>query len=216
MNKKVFYAILICVIIAGAIVIATMGLKTDITYSKNVRLDIYLGNEYTKEDIEQVAKEVFGNERMLVQQIEYYGDMFSITISQEVEEIDNKIEQLTNKLNEKFSLELKKENIAKVYQPHIRLSSVLMPYLLPIAISMIVVLAYVMIRFRKIGVWKTLALYVLTAAASELLYLSILAICRIPINRLVTPIGLAIYAIVITIITAKQEKKLTTYQEENK
>ncbi len=216
MNKKVFYAILICVIIAGAIVIATMGLKTDITYSKNLRLDIYLGNEYTKEDIEQVAKEVFGNERMLVQQIEYYGDMFSITISQEVEEIDNKIEQLTNKLNEKFSLELKKENIAKVYQPHIRLSSVLMPYLLPIAISMIVVLAYVMIRFRKIGVWKTLALYVLTAAASELLYLSILAICRIPINRLVTPIGLAIYAIVITIITAKQEKKLTTYQEENK
>ena len=212
MNKKVFYAILICVIIAGAIVIATMGLKTDITYSKNLRLDIYLGNEYTKEDIEQVAKEVFGNERMLVQQIEYYGDMFSITISQEVEEIDNKIEQLTNKLNEKFSLELKKENIAKVYQPHIRLSSVLMPYLLPIAISMIVVLAYVMIRFRKIGVWKTLALYVLTAAASELLYLSILAICRIPINRLVTPIGLAIYAIVITIITAKQEKKLTTYQ----
>lgn len=216
MNKKVFYAILICVIIAGAIVIATMGLKTDITYSKNLRLDIYLGNEYTKEDIEQVAKEVFGNERMLVQQIEYYGDMFSITISQEVEEIDNKIEQLTNKLNEKFSLELKKENIAKVYQPHIRLSSVLMPYLLPIAISMIVVLAYVMIRFRKIGVWKTLALYVLTAAASELLYLSILAICRIPINRLVTPIGLAIYAIVITVITARQEKKLTTYQEENK
>lgn len=216
MNKKVFYAILICVIIAGAIVIATMGLKTDITYSKNLRLDIYLGNEYTKGDIEQVAKEVFGNERMLVQQIEYYGDMFSITISQEVEEIDNKIEQLTDKLNERFSLELKKENIAKVYQPHIRLSSVLMPYLLPIAISMIVVLAYVMIRFRKIGVWKTLALYVLTAAASELLYLSILAICRIPINRLVTPIGLAIYAIVITIITAKQEKKLTTYQEENK
>ena len=42
MNKKVFYAILICVIIAGAIVIATMGLKTDITYSKNLRLDIYL------------------------------------------------------------------------------------------------------------------------------------------------------------------------------
>ncbi len=216
MNKKVFYAILICVIIAGAIVIATMGLKTDITYSKNLRLDIYLGNEYTKEDIEQVAKEVFGNERIIVQQIEYYGDMFSITISQEVEEIDNKIEQLTNKLNEKFDLKLEKENITKVYQPHIRLSSVLMPYLLPIAISMIVVLAYVMIRFRKIGVWKTLALYVLTAAASELLYLSILAICRIPINRLVTPIGLAIYAIVITVITARQEKKLTTYQEENK
>lgn len=216
MNKKIFYAILICVIIAGAIVIATMGLKTDITYSRNLRLDVYLGNEYTRADIEQVVKEVFGNERMLIQQVEYYGDMFSITISQEVEEIDNKIEQLTNKLNEKLGLELKAENITKVYQPHIKLFSVLKPYLLPLGISMIIILAYVMIRFRKIGVWKTLALYVLTILASELLYLSILAICRIPINRLVTPIGLAIYAIVITTVTAKQEKKLASYQEENK
>ena len=216
MNKKIFYAILICVIIAGAVVIATMGLKTDITYSRNLRLDVYLGKEYTRQDIEPIAKEVFGNERMLVQQVEYYGDMFSITISQEVEEIDSKIEQLTNKLNEKLGLELKKENITKEYQPHIRLFSVLKPYLIPLTISMIVILAYVMIRFRKIGAWKTLALYVLMVLASELIYLSILAICRIPINRLVTPIGLAIYAIVITVITAKQEKKLTTYQEENK
>ena len=216
MNKKIFYAILICVIIAGVVVIATMGLKTDITYSRNLRLDVYLGKEYTRQDIEPIAKEVFGNERMLVQQVEYYGDMFSITISQEVEEIDSKIEQLTNKLNEKLGLELKKENITKEYQPHIRLSSVLKPYLIPLAISMIVILAYVMIRFRKIGAWKTLALYVLMVLASELLYLSILAICRIPINRLVTPIGLAIYVIVITILTARQEKKLASYREENK
>lgn len=216
MNKKIFYAILVCVIIAGAVVIATIGLKTDITYSRNLRLDVYLGKEYTRADIEPVAKEVFGNERMLIQQVEYYGDMFSITISQEVEEVDSKIEQLTNKLNEKLGLELKKESITKEYQPHIRLFSVLKPYLLPLAISMIVILAYVMIRFRKIGVWKTLALYVLMVLASELIYLSILAICRIPINCLVTPIGLAIYVIVITILTARQEKKLAIYQEENK
>lgn len=215
MNKKICYAILICVIIAGVIVIATMGLKTDITYSRNLRLDIYLGKEYTRADIDQIAKEVFGNERILVQQVEYYGDMFSITILQETEELDSKIEQLTNKLNEKLGLELKKENITKVYQPHIRLFSVLMPYLLPLAISMIIILIYVMIRFRKIGIWKTLAIYILTVLASELIYLSILAICRIPINRLVTPIGLAIYVIVITIITAKREKELVVYQEED-
>ncbi|MCI9039365.1 MAG: hypothetical protein HFJ29_05805 [Clostridia bacterium] len=216
MNKKVFYAILICIMIAGAIVIATMGLKADIIYSKNVRLDMYLGKEYNKQDIEQIAKEVFGNERMLVQQVEFYGDMFSITVPQEVEDLDTKVEQLVSKVNEKFGLELKKENITKVYQPKIKLSSVLMPYLLPMAISMVIILIYVMIRFRKIGVWKTLSAYILTALASELIYLSILAICRIPINRLVTPIGLAIYAIVITIVTAKREKQLTAYHEETK
>lgn len=215
MNKKIFYAILICVIIAGAIVIATMGLKTDITYSKNLRLDVYLGKECSRENVEQIAKEVLGNERVLIQQIEYYGDMFSITMSQEVEELDSKIEQLTAQFNEKLGLELKKEDVTKVYQPHIRLSSVLRPYLMPLAISMIIILVYVMIRYRKLGSFKTLALYVLTVLASELLYLSLLAICRIPINRLVTPIGLAIYVIVITVITAKYEKKLDNYQEEN-
>lgn len=216
MNKKIFYAILICVVIAGAIVIATMGLKADIIYSKNVRLDMYLGKEYNRQDIEQIAKEIFGNERMLVQQVEFYGDMFSITISQEVEDLDTKVEQLANKVNEKFGLELKKEDITKVYQPKIKLSSVLMPYLLPMAISMVIILIYVMVRFRRIGVWRTLGAYILTVLASELLYLSILAICRIPINRLVTPIGLAIYAIVITVVTAKREKQLTVYQEETK
>ena len=216
MNKKVFYAILICIIIAGAIVIATMGLEADITYSKNVRLDMYLGKEYTKKDIEQIAKEVFENKRVLVQQVEFYGDMFSITISSEIENLDEKVEQLVNKTNEKLGLELKKENITKVHQPKIRLSSVIMPYLIPMAVSMIIILVYVIIRFRKIGVWRSLGIYIITAILAELVYLSILAICRIPINRLVTPIGLAIYAIVITVITAKQERKLTKYQEETK
>ena len=72
MNKKIFYAILICVIIAGAVVIATMGLKTDITYSRNLRLDVYLGKEYTRQDIEPIAKEVFGNERILWGYVLYY------------------------------------------------------------------------------------------------------------------------------------------------
>ena len=216
MKKKIFYAILICIIIAGVIVIATMGLRTDITYSKNVSLHMNLENEYSKAEVEEVAKEVFAGERMLVQQVDYYKNIFYVTVSQDVENLDGKVEELVNKLNEKFELQLKKENIVKVYQPKIKLSSVLTPYLVPMAISMIIVLAYVMIRFRKIGIWKTLGLYVLIAIVSELLYLSILAICRIPINRLVTPIGLAIYVIVVTTVTAKQEKKLNSYQEENK
>ena len=34
--KKVIYVILICIIVAGIIVTATVGLKADIIYSKNV------------------------------------------------------------------------------------------------------------------------------------------------------------------------------------
>ena len=61
--KKIIYAILICIIIAGIIIIATMGLNVDITYSKNVELDVYLGVVYEDSDIEQIVNEVFPNER---------------------------------------------------------------------------------------------------------------------------------------------------------
>lgn len=213
MKKKIFYAILICIIIAGAIIIGTMGLKADIVYSKNVRIDVYLGKEYNHKEIEQMAKDIFGTNRALVQQVEYYGDMFTLTISQDVENIDEKVDQFTTKINETYELEDETLDTQIVYQPKIKLLSILTPYFIPLVISMIIILIYAIIRFRKIGILKTLALYILTVLASEFVYLSILAICRIPINRLVIPIGLAIYVIVVTVVTANQEKKLTAYHK---
>lgn len=213
MNKKLFYAILICIIVAGAITIVAVGLKADMFYSKNLRIDVYLGKEYNRNDVEQIAKEVFGTNKIMIQQVEYYGDMFSLTIPQDVEDIDTKVEDLNNKINEKYELENKKEDIKINYQPKIKLSGVLIPYLAPLAISMAITLIYAIIRFRKVGILKTVCLYILAILVSEAVYLSILAITRIPINRLVTPIGLAIYAIVITVVTAMQEKKLLAYTE---
>ena len=51
MKKKIFYAILICIIIAGIAVIATIGLKVDIDYSKNIRIDVYLGKTYNQNEV---------------------------------------------------------------------------------------------------------------------------------------------------------------------
>lgn len=214
MKKKICYAILICIIIAGSIVIGTIGLNVDIAYSKNVKIDVYLGKEYNHEEVKQIAKEVFERDRILLQQVEYYGDMFSLTIAQKADEnMDEKIELLNNKINEKYELENKKEDIRVTYQPKIKLSSIITPYIIPLAISVAVILVYTLIRFRKIGIIKTLVFYILTIAASEAIYLSILAITRFPINRVVVPVGLCIYILVITIITAIQEKKLATYRE---
>lgn len=217
MKKAIIYVVMILVIIAAGILINVIGLEADITYSKNIRIDVYLGKTFNSEDIKQITEEVFGNRRILVQQVEYYGDMASITIAQEnVENIDEKIEQLNTKLNEKYELENKAEDIVVTYQPKVKLSSVLKPYLWPIAISSILILIYVMVRFRKVGIFKTLALYVLSILSSEALFLSVLVIAKIPVNRLVMPIGLLIYVLVITIITAIQEKKYKSYKETSK
>ena len=162
MKNKIIYAITVCIIIIGAIIIATMGLKADVKYSKNVRIDVYLGKNFENKDIKELAQEVFGKDRTLVQKVEYYGDMASITIKQEnSENMDEKLEQLKNKINEKYELEIETKDMNVTHQPKIKLSSILKPYIIPLSISSIIIIAYVMIRFRKLGILKTISIYAL-------------------------------------------------------
>ena len=217
--KKIIYAVLICVIIAGIVIIATLGLNADIIYSKNVQIDVYIGKTVDIKDIESIAEEVFPGERIIVQEIELFQDMVSITISDNrtEEELNTKIEELNTKINEKYELENSVDDISVTHNPKIKLSSLIMPYALTIGISMIIILVFVGIRYKKLGVLKTLVTYILSIGAAEMILLSIIAITRLPINRFVIPVGLLLLIVMITILGFKNEKKLTTVSvEENK
>ena len=217
--KKIIYAVLICVIIAGIVIIATLGLNADIIYSKNVQIDVYIGKTVDIKDIESIAREVFPGERMMVQEIELFQDMVSITISDNrtEEELNTKIEELNTKINEKYELENSVDDISVTHNPKIKLSSLIMPYALTIGISMIIILIFVGIRYKKLGVLKTLVTYILSIGAAEMILLSIIAITRLPINRFVIPVGLLLLIVIIKILGFKNEKKLTTVSvEENK
>lgn len=214
MKKKIIYGILIVIIIAGIVIVATQGLKADIIYSKNVKIDIYLGKDFENSDIKQIAQEVFGYDRIIVQKIELYGDMVSITIPDNNDEnMDEKVEQLNSKINEKYELKNKVDDITVTHQPKIKLSSIFTPYIWPLAISALIILVYIIVRYRKIGIFRTIAFYAVTILASEAVYLSTLAIARIPVNRLVMPIGLLIYVVVLTIVTAIKEKQYAKFKE---
>ena len=217
--KKIIYAVLICVIIAGIVIIATLGLNADIIYSKNVQIDVYIGKIVDIKDIESIAREVFPGERIIVQEIELFQDMVSITISDNrtEEELNTKIEELNTKINVKYELENSVDDISVTHNPKIKLSSLIMPYALTIGISMIIILVFVGIRYKKLGVLKTLVTYILSIGAVEMILLSIIAITRLPINRFVIPVGLLLLIVIITILGFKNEKKLTTVSvEENK
>lgn len=216
--KKVIYGILACVIIAGIIITATIGLNADITYSKNVEIDAYIGKTAEIKDIKQIAKEVFGNEKIIVQKIELFDDMFSITMKDKSDdELNEKVEQFTNKLNEKYSTELKVDNdITIVHNSKIRLSSIIKPYAWPIAISTVIILAFVAIRYKKIGLVKTIASYAGFVLLVEGVYFGLLAITRFPINRFVIPVGLALMIITFTTLSFKNEQKLQEKIDEEK
>lgn len=215
--KKVVYIILACIIIIGTVITATMGLKADLIYSKNAEIDIYIGKQVNKEEINDIVKEVFSEKKVIVQQIELFEDMVSITIPEKSdEELKTQIEQLNTKINEKYGTENKAEDIKVIHNSKIKLSNIIKPYIVPIAISVLVILVYVIVRYRKLGILKTIVSYILTVGAIEAVFLSIIAITRFPINRLVIPIGLLLYVTTITILGFLNENKLLKIIETEK
>lgn len=217
--KKVVYAVIACLIIAGIIVIATIGLKADIVYSRNVEIDVYIGQAINKNEIEDIVKEVFENKRSIAQEVEIFQDMVAITLPDDMseEELNSKVEELNTKINEKYGIEnTVEEDISIIHNSNVRLSSLLIPYIGLVIISFIIILIFVGIRYRKLGVIKTLLSYIISTGIAELLFLSVLAIIRFPINRYVIPVALLLLVAVLTVLGFKNEKKLAEKYSEQK
>lgn len=208
--KKVILAVLICIILAGIVVIATIGVKADIIYSKNVQLNVYLNKTFEDSDIKQILQQVFQNERFIMKDVEIFKDEFTLLLkdNRTEEELNTKVQELVQKLNEKYELELKEENIEIMHNPKVKLSSIILPYVVPIAISMIILFVYVGIRYKKLGTVKIIFTYLISIIALEMLLISIIAITRYQINQLIVPLALLLLIVEITILGLINEKKL--------
>lgn len=215
--KKLIYAILACIIIAGVVITLTIGLKVDLIYSKNAEIDIYVEKVVNIEEIRAIAKEVFQNEKVMVNQIELFEDMVAITVTDRADEnLKDQIEQLKTKINEKYGSDIETADITIIHNPKVKLSSIIKPYIAPIAISAVIILVYVIVRYRKLGIIKTALSYLLYTGAVQAVFFGVLAISRFPINRFVVPVVLMLYIITITALSFKNEKKLENMKVEEK
>ena len=215
--KKLIYAILACIIIAGVVITLTIGLKVDLIYSKNAEIDIYAQKVVNIEEIRAIAKEVFPNEKVMVNQIELFEDMVAITVTDRADEnLKDQIEQLKTKINEKYGSDIETADITIIHNPKVKLSSIIKPYIAPIAISAVIILVYVIVRYRKLGIIKTALSYLLYTGAVQAVFFGVLAISRFPINRFVVPVVLMLYIITITALSFKNEKKLENMKVEEK
>ena len=64
MKSKTLLAIAILIIIAGAIMVATIGFNVDLKYQDTKQIEIGLETEYKMEDIRQITNEVFENKKV--------------------------------------------------------------------------------------------------------------------------------------------------------
>ena len=212
MKKKNLIGILLgIIIIIGIILTTTIGLNLDLMYSSHKSIDINLQKQFENEDVYKIAKEVFENQKVKVQKVELYEDMVSIIVK---DATDEQLENLNTKLNEKYELENKKDDMVITNVPSVEISDLVKPYILPVSISFVVIIVYLVIYMainnrvnRKLSILKEISKAILTIIGIELLYLSVFAITRLEVNYTTLPIGIIIYAFTTILILMNLEKQ---------
>lgn len=201
--KKIVQVLLICLIIAGIIVISTAGFNVGLKYSEHIEISINVGSQFNVADIKAITKEVFGNTNVLVQQVELYKDMVQITVKEATEE---QISSLNDKINEKYEIENQLTDIKIVHISNVRLRSIIKPYILPISIVSIITIVFAMIVFRKLGALKVAYEVAISIVAPQVILASLYAVTRIPINRLTSIIAIIIFIISLVLPMVKLNK----------
>ena len=210
-KTKILSIIIAIIIIVGAIITFTTGLKFELKYQNAKRLELYIQKEFEISDIKQITDEVLSNQEVLIQKVEVYEDSVSI-IAQEI--TDEQKENIINKINEKYGTEIKAENIQIENIPHTKGRDIIKPYITPFAIATLIVLVYMGIRYFKLGLIKTILKTVIALVLAQATLLSVMAIIRRPIGILTIPMVLTVYLATLIGITLKLEKDLKEKNEE--
>lgn len=202
---KLILVIALVVIIAGAIMVGIKGFKFDLHEQGGQRIELNLGKEFNNEDIKLICKDVFEGQDVLVQKVEIYEDSVSILTKEITEEQRS---NLISKINEKYELDMKTENTEIVTVPHTRLRDMVKPYVMPVIIATVVILAYMMVRYNKLNSLLVLTRTIGTFVLTECLLFGVIGLVRIPVGRFTIPMTLTVYALTWIWVTSVFEKEL--------
>ena len=202
-NKKTLViAIIALIILAGIIVIATVGFNKELKYLPTQRIDIYIEQKADRNKIENIADEVIGS-RNIIQTVEIYEDMVTIRAEQITEEQKNNI---VNKVKENYEFAQTAEETTIKSVSDTRIRDMYKQYVLPLIISGIIVLLYMLVRYYKKGILKVLAKTVISPVIAELFLISIIAIARIPVGRIIPTLVILVYVFAILSVVKEIEK----------
>lgn len=213
-SKKIIILLTVIILIAGIAVTIIKGLNFDLKYQETQNIQINIEKEFNDSDIKQITKEVLGNQAVMLQKVEIYKDTVIITAKEITEEQKN---NLVTKINEKYGTEINAEEVEITNVPHTRGRDIIVPYIVPFITAGVIVLAYMAIRYYKLGAGKVLAQTVGMLIITQAILFSVIAITRIPVGRLTIPMVLMVYMLTLIGITTNMEKQLASKKlEESK
>lgn len=211
-KKKLIIAISIIILLIGIIIIARLGFNFDLRYQETKRIELDLGQEFENQDIKVIANEVLEKKSVVIQKVNETEDKVSIIAKEITDEQKNNI---ITKINEKYGKEISADSIEIEKVPHTRGRDLIKPYIMPLVISTVIILIYMMVRYYKIGILKVLLCTIIGVDYTEAMLFSIIAITRIPVGRLTMPMIIVIYLLTLMILTNVFEKKLSIVKEIN-
>lgn len=212
-KAKIIAFLVAIIIIAGVIVTLTIGLNFDLRYQETKKIQLYLEKEFEISDIKEITDEVLPNQNVMIQKVEVYEDSVSI-ISNDITEEQKT--NLINKINEKYGTELSADSTEITTIPHTRGRDIIGPYIVPFLIATAIILVYMAIRYRKLGMVKTILKTAFLLVIAQVVLLSVISITRIPIGRITIPLVLAVYVLSLLGVTNYFEKKLSEKKKEEK
>lgn len=212
-KTKSICIILAAVIIAGIIVITTVGFNVELNMKANNRIELFLDKDFEISDIKNITNEVFQDKPVVIQKVEVFGDTVGIT----AEEItDEQKQQLIEKVNEKYSLELSADSIETEEIPNERIRDLINPYIFAFGLASGLILVYMILRYQKLGIVSVFLKTLATIVVSQATLFSIIAIARIPIGRFTIPMVITVYSASLFVLTHNFENKLSKIKEQSK
>lgn len=204
LNNKVVILGLCLLIVAGIVVVLFKGFNVNFLLEQHEVIEFVIGKDFEMKDVRNICNEVFKDKKIVLKTVEVFDDAVSIN----AESITNEEkENLVNKLNEKFGTTKSIDEVTIEAVANVRMRDWIKPYVQPIVISAVIILAYIAARFREENLLKLLAKIIAIILITILSLLSILAILRVPMSPIYI-MGLTAVAIVeLMIYINTYEKK---------
>ena len=203
-NKLILLGIAL-LIIAGVVVVLLKGLNVPLTTQKHDQVSIVVAKEITLDEAEKICNEVFDNRKHEVKIIEIFNDTYSVEALSISDEEKN---ELVAKTNETFQTEIDANTVAVKSVDKVRLRDMFTPYFVPLAISVACIYIYIGFRFKDYSFGKILLYLSCNIIITEAIVLSLIAITRIPVNRVTFFIMVAIAVLEIIVYLIYKDNKI--------
>lgn len=211
-KKNIFLAVMGIIILAGIVMFCIKGLNYNLSYGKNSSISINMGKDVNTNEIKQLTEEVVGN-KANVRTINESNSFILITVK---EISDEQKANLLSKINEKYSLDLKGDDLKIANNAQVQLCDLIKPYIVPSIISIGLIIIYFIIRYRKYGIAKIILETLGSIVILEAFLFSIYAITRLPVNSLTMPLAVILFVIVIIALMEKFRKEEAKAKDKNK